>query len=111
MSEAIDERVREMVRSSSIETREAVFEDLLRELMAVEPYAKSVPLHDSAGELLGFFVRPVTALPDDVPPFTPEEEAEHQLPTPRVPFVIVERLALLACAASKQPLDLLARVD
>ena len=78
MSEAIDERVREMVRSSSIETREAVFEDLLRELMAVEPYAKSVPLHDSAGELLGFFVRPVTALPDDVPPFTPEEEAEHQ---------------------------------
>src|SRR5687768_12046400 len=77
MSEAVDERVRELVKNSSIETREALFEDLLRELMQGEPDAKSVPLQAASGELLGFFVRPVATAPD-LPPWTAEDEAEHQ---------------------------------
>jgi hypothetical protein len=76
MSEGVDTRVRELVRSSSIETREAVFEDLVRELMRVEPDAKSVPLQSESGELLGFFVRPATV--GDLPPWTSEDRAEHQ---------------------------------
>jgi hypothetical protein len=78
MSEAVDQRVREQVRNSSIETREAIFEDLLRELMQVEPDAQQIALVSAAGELLGYFApasrEPVGPSPDR----TPEEEAEHQ---------------------------------
>lgn len=66
MSEVIDERVRELVRSSTIETREAVFEDLLRELMALSPDESEIPLLSDRGVLLGFFVR-ASALADATP--------------------------------------------
>lgn len=77
MSDGVNSQLREMVRGSSVETREAIFEDLLRDLMQVDPDSKSVPLHSAAGELLGFFVRPAAAGPADLPPWTAEDEAEH----------------------------------
>jgi hypothetical protein len=57
-NEQIDERVRNLARSSSPATREAVFEDLLQELMSREPTESEVPLVSARGVLLGFFVRP-----------------------------------------------------
>ena len=56
VSEAVDQQVRDSVKSSSIETREAIFEDLLRELMEVEPDEKETPLQASSGEFLGCIV-------------------------------------------------------
>jgi hypothetical protein len=76
MSDAIDIRVRELVRASSIETREAIFEDLLRELIAVHPDMKSVPLVAADGELLGMYVRPAPIGPPTKR--TPVQEAEYQ---------------------------------
>ena len=76
MSDAIDNRVRELVKATSIETREAIFEDLLRELLGIYPDAKAVPIESSEGELLGVFVRPAPLGP--ARPRTPEEEAERR---------------------------------
>ena len=75
MSEPIDTRVRELVKASSIETREAIFEDLLRELMQVDPDQPSLPLVAESGEILGFYLRPA---PIVTPDMTPEEDAELQ---------------------------------
>src|SRR5436305_9466374 len=55
MSESVDERIREIVRTSSEQTREAIFEDLLRELIANTSEETEVPLLSSSGALLGFF--------------------------------------------------------
>lgn len=90
MSDAVDTRVRELVKASSIETREAIFEDLLRELIQIYPTEQAVPLQFASGELLGHFVRPiVTPGPTDVEAernrehirktlgLTPEDEAEY----------------------------------
>ena len=75
VSEAVDQQVRDSVKSSSIETREAIFEDLLRELMEVEPDATKIPLHSASGDLLGFFLRPA---PITAPPrHSAEEEMRH----------------------------------
>jgi len=76
MSDAIDIRVRELVKASSIETREAIFEDLLRELMAIHADMKSVPLIAADGESLGVYVRPAPVGPPTKR--TPEQEAEYQ---------------------------------
>jgi len=56
--ELIDEHVRNLARSSSSATRGAIFEDLLQELMSLEPTESEVPLVSGRGVLLGFFVRP-----------------------------------------------------
>jgi hypothetical protein len=76
MSDTVETRLRELVRASSIETREAIFEDLLRELIAVHADMKSVPLIAADGELLGLYVRPAPVGPPTKR--TPEQEAEHQ---------------------------------
>ena len=78
MNDVVDTRVRELVKASSIETREAIFEDLLRELMEVEPEEKEIPMQSAAGEFLGYFV-PASREPVG-PPLqrTPEQEAEYQ---------------------------------
>jgi hypothetical protein len=78
MSEAIDERVREMVKTSSVETREAIFEDMLRELMKVERDEKEIPLQSATGEFLGFFVVASREAVGASPQRTPEQEAEYQ---------------------------------
>lgn len=76
MTDAIDTGLLDQVRASSIETREAVFEALLRELMGIAPDARSVPLHSGDGQLLGFFVRPAPL--GTAPARSREEEAEYQ---------------------------------
>jgi hypothetical protein len=78
MAEGIDNRVRELVKSSSIETREAIFEDMLRELMQVEPEENRIPLVAADGELVGYFVRPEEEIFGPPPNRTPEQEVEYQ---------------------------------
>lgn len=67
-NELIDEHVRNLARSSSPATRGAIFEDLLQELMGLEPTESEVPLVSGQGVLLGFFVRPyaVSGAPEEV---------------------------------------------
>jgi hypothetical protein len=57
MSEPVNQSVLELVRKSSLETRGAIFEELLRELMKSEPVESEIPLYADNGDLLGFFVR------------------------------------------------------
>lgn len=76
MSDAVDARVRELVKASSIETREAIFEDLVHEFLAVHADMNAVPLIGADGEMLGTFFRPAPLGPPTKR--TPEQEAEYQ---------------------------------
>jgi hypothetical protein len=76
MSDAVDTRLRELVRAGSDDTKEAIFEDLLREVFSIQEDLKSIPLVAADGEFLGMLVRPAPVGPP--PSRSPEEEAEYQ---------------------------------
>lgn len=75
MSDAVDTRVRELVKASSIETREAIFEELLDEAIAVHG--------DEGGALLRSALQAVkdicNRLKADLPTSAAEEQARQNL--------------------------------
>jgi hypothetical protein len=72
MSEAVDQRVRDLVRGSSPEIKEAILLDLVDELIAVHADEPNLPIHAAARAIRDAFVQS----PQDPGPPTPEQLAQ-----------------------------------
>jgi hypothetical protein len=83
MSDGVNTRVRELVKASSVETREAIFEDLVRELLLIYADEKEILLQSAGGELLGYFVPTAREQVGPDPRQAPEldEELQRRLET------------------------------
>jgi hypothetical protein len=76
MSEVVDERVRELVRGSSPETKEMILLDLVSELMTVHAEEPDLPIHVAARTFLDALAR--LAAEDGRQPPTAAELAEAE---------------------------------